>query len=96
MSSLSAMSCAINMGRREEDHLHERKGLVASRAISDASIHVDEPSEFPDLPPADNPDTILSLVHEEAPEATGHAIAASPGAVDKPERFFSWLVATNN
>ena len=67
------------------------------KAIAAASNGMDDESPQPDAPedlrPTGQAGGLLSLVHEEAPEATGHAIAALPDSADKPERFFSWLIA---
>ena len=69
------------------------------KAIAEASNNEDEPPE-PEAQEDQRPTgkaskagKMLSLVHEQAPEATGHAIASLPDAADKPERFFSWLIA---
>ena len=66
------------------------------KAIAEASNNEDEPlgpeAEEDQRPPAEAGE-LLSLVHEQAPEATGHAIISLPDAADKPERFFGWLIA---
>ena len=66
------------------------------KAIAEASNNEDEPpgseAEEDQRPPAEAGE-LLSLVHEQAPEATGHAIVSLPDAADKPERFFGWLIA---
>ena len=68
------------------------------KAIAEASNNEDEPPEEEAQEDqreakAGKAGKMLSLVHEQAPEATGHAIVSLPDAADKPERFFSWLIA---
>eukprot|EP00908_Phaeocystis_cordata_P001047 Transcript_11123.p2 GENE.Transcript_11123~~Transcript_11123.p2 ORF type:complete len:511 (-),score=238.91 Transcript_11123:80-1612(-) len=63
------------------------------RAIKEASNSFAEEEDALEVLPTNEAVEMLSLVLEDAPEATGHAIAAAPGTADKPEHFFAWLIA---